>query len=140
MGVTENYSWSNYTATVMGRTLIGIKSLDYDKSQKVESTYGKGSDPTGWGKGQKESSGKLTITEEEYKKLVLASVPVGGDPLDLPPFPIVGLLEKSNGEKFKDTLPMVCIEKISSKKKQGDTEFVRDIDFKNLMIPFELPL
>jgi len=140
MGVTENYSWKNYQATILARTLIGIESIDYDRNQKVEGSYGKGNEMVGYGKGKKESSGKMVISLEEYEKLVIAAAPFGGDPLDLPPFPIVGLHEKPNGKKMKETLPLVQIEKIGHKRKVDDTTFMVDIDFKNLAMPIEVPL
>ncbi|HOW82442.1 MAG TPA: hypothetical protein PK573_07780 [Spirochaetota bacterium] len=140
-GENQVYSWKDYTATVNGRTLIGIDSIDCDIEKKVESVYGKGDTPIGFGTGNKKSSGKLTITEEEYAVLQKAAVDAGlNDLTDLPPFPIVGLLEKKNGEKIKTKYPAVKIKKVGMKKKQDDTKFTRDIDFENLVMPVETPI
>ncbi len=95
----ETYSFKDYTATVMGRTIVGLDSLDYDHEIKVEVHYGKGQEPIGYGEGELKGSGKMSVLLEEYEKLVLAASAVGGDPLKLPPFPIVGLLVKKQWEE-----------------------------------------
>ena len=138
--MNESYSWSNYSTTVAGNTLIGIESLDYDRSQKIETHYGKGNEAVGYGKGAKEGSGKLSVTLEEYEKFLLAAIPFGGDPLDIPPFPIVGLHEKPDGSSMKEILPLVVIEKMGQKRKVEDTKFLVDIDFKLLTMPKEIKI
>lgn len=140
-GANESYAWKDYTATVLARTLVGIDSLDYDFEQKVESHYGKGDKPVGYGKGNKKASGKMTVTEDEYAVLLKTAQSAGCESvLDLPPFPIVGILEKTTGEKFKQTLPAVVIKKVGAKKKQDDTKLTRDIDFECLVMPVEKPM
>jgi len=136
----ETYSFKDYTATVMGRTIVGLDSLDYDHEIKVEVHYGKGQEPIGYGEGELKGSGKMSVLLEEYEKLVLSSAAVGGDPLKLPPFPIVGLLVKNNGKKLKEILPLVKLKKIGQKRKVGDTKFLVDIDFELLAMPKIIPL
>ncbi|MBN2435580.1 MAG: hypothetical protein JXK07_09985 [Spirochaetes bacterium] len=136
----ESYGWGGYTATVMARTLVGIQSFDDDAKRDVKLHYGKGTTPNGFGRGNYEGTGKMSVNMDEYEKLVVAATPYGGDVTMLPPFPVVGILEKSDGKKFKELYPQVLIEKRGKKRKQGDTEFVVDLDIKLLMPCVETPL
>ncbi len=140
-GVKEEFGWDGYTATIMGKTLIDVESVEYDREQEIKEHYGKGNTPIGYGKGNKKSSGKLTIGYDEYERLVQASAAVGGDPLDLPPFPITGTLtNKTTNKKWKEVLPAVVIKKVGHKRKQGDTKFIIDLDIVNVMMPHCIPL
>lgn len=140
-GVREEFGWNGYTANVMGTTLIDVESVEYDSEQEIKEHYGKGNEPTGYGKGNKKSSGKMTIGYDELERLAKAAIPFGGDILDLPPFAITGTLErKSDGKKWKEVLPGVVIKKIGHKRKQGDTKFLVDLDIVNVIMPKCIPL
>lgn len=136
----ESYNWNGYTATILGQTLVGLQSLDYDSKREVKLHYGKGSEPVGYGRGNYEASGKMSLKLEEYERLVTAALPFRGDVTLLPPFPITGVIKKSDGKSFKEVLPMVLIEKVGRKRKQGDTEFAIDLDIKLLSKAVEIPL
>ncbi len=136
----ELYMYSGYSAIVGARTMIGIESLDYDHELAVEVFHGKGEDPVGYGTGVAKGSGKMTITLEEFEKLVVAAAPWKGNPTKLPPFPITGIATKSDGKSFKEVLPLVKFKKVSHKRKVGDTKFLVDMDFELLTSPLWVPL
>lgn len=132
----ENFSYSNWSAIVGARTMIGIESLDYDHEIAVEVFHGKGSEPVGWGTGVEKGNGKMTITDEEYNKMVTLSAAYGGRVTKLPPFPITGIAKKeTTSESFKEVLPLVKIKKVGHKRKVGDTKFLTDLDFELLKMP-----
>ena len=136
----ESYKWKDYSATVLGRTLIGIQSMDDDSELEVKAHYGKGDKPVSYGTGNWKGSGKMTLSLDEFEKLTVIAAPFGGNVEFLPPFPVVGLLEKEDGSKYREVYPLVKIKKSSNKKKQGDTEFGVDIDFELLTPVIRTPI
>ena len=136
----EAYSWKDYSATILGRTLVGIQEINDDSEVEVKTHYGKGDKPVSYGQGNWKGSGKMTLSMEEYEKIVIVAAPYGGNIEFLPPFPVVGLLETTDGRKFREVYPLIKFKKVGNKKKQGDTEFTIDIDFEMLTPAVRVPI
>lgn len=77
---TREYAWSDITALVGGKPLVGVTSVQYSAKQKKEAIYGKGNRPIAIQPGNIEYSGTIEVTQSEYYAMRKAG---GGSILNL---------------------------------------------------------
>lgn len=91
-----SYGWADAKVTVLGREVIGITALDWDKKHDKTNNYGAGDEPISRGRGKKEYESSMTL---EYKEVIgiLDALEEGEDLTDIAPFEIaVSFLNESN--------------------------------------------
>ncbi|NME69008.1 hypothetical protein [Flammeovirga aprica] len=62
MASTDEFAWKDLTVIVGGKDVGGIRGVSWKESQVKEFIYGKGDEPIGIGKGNKEPSIELKMT------------------------------------------------------------------------------
>ena len=60
-----NYGWGDVDTKIPGLNLV-LQEISYDDEQEMEESYGKGSRPRGYGKGNYKGSGKMSMLRDDY--------------------------------------------------------------------------
>ena len=60
-----NYGWGDVDTKIPGMNLV-VQEVSYDDEQEMEESYGKGSKPRGYGKGNYKGSGKMSLLRDDY--------------------------------------------------------------------------
>lgn len=86
---SRNYSWSEAEIRFLDRSPVAIVAFSFTRRKRKDNIYGRGSEPIGRTRGNKEYEGSITLLQSEYEALEdLAQEQGVNDPLDLAPFPI----------------------------------------------------
>lgn len=101
----ESYSWSQVTINLLGRSIEGVSSIEYETTQEKTNNYGRGVKPVSRGRGKKSYTGSVTLKEEEIRAIE-AALPINKSLVDIAAFPIV-VVFNNNGILNTDTL-MYC--------------------------------
>lgn len=91
----EEYSWRKTKCYFAGALLVNLEDIEYKRSQDVEVFHGTDGEPSGWGSGEVTGDGKLTVSGQEYQKIMDFAVAQGYDMLKMPPIPIIIVIESS---------------------------------------------
>lgn len=70
---TSLFSWKDISIRIGGAEVVTAQDVSYKDAQAKEAVYGKGNDPIAIQRGQKSYTGNITMTLDEYQKL-LASI------------------------------------------------------------------
>ena len=127
----QTYDWESVSATILGRTLDGIKDISYDEEQEIEAVYGRGSRPIAYGKGKYKSSGKMTLLKSEYNELKKLVDDKGGI-YKMKPFEITVVYQNDDQTSVTEILSECLIKKVGRSAKQGDKELTVSIDLEIL--------
>lgn len=121
------YGWGDVDIKIPGLTVV-VQEISYDDEQEMEETYGKGSRPRGYGKGNYKSSGKMTFLLDDYEA-VLAYCKAKGIPFYGLEWPSVVVSYANPGDRTHiDELKRVIPVKRSHKAAQGDKTLTVDVD------------
>jgi len=115
----EMYAWADIRCFIGGTLVQGISAINYEDKQSIEKKYGMGRKPIGYGKGNIEPSGTLTLYQEEVVALEAAAP--NGRLQDLPAFDIVVNYLPENGILVSDVLKGCKFTNNKRQPKQGDT-------------------
>lgn len=122
------FGWSDVSTIVGTVPLTTITEINYSEDSKIEPVYGAGSDPVGFGHGNTTYEGSMTITADEYFRLVAAAPQ--GKLRNLPPSTVTVMYKNpDSGIVITETLQAVIFTKRESKLSQGDTSFPVSISF-----------
>jgi len=125
-----NYDWESVEIQLPQGTTVGIDNIDYEDERPVDENYGKGSTPTGYGRGNYAAKGSMELDLDEAERLKEA---LGGSYYKAALFPIVASYGNDDMATVTDTLPDIKITKVSTGGKQGDKKVgSRKLDFKIL--------
>lgn len=83
----EIFSWSNVRLSLLGRSVVGLKAIDYKDGVEIKGVKGRGSKDIGFVRGNYNASGKVTLEMSEVEALN-ASMPLGQSIYDLNPFDV----------------------------------------------------
>lgn len=115
---SKEYEWADVSVVMAGRSVTGIRGIEYSSSQEKEALYAKGNKPHGIQRGNKSYSGTITLLQSELEALSEAA---GGDALDATFNVVVCYGNPMKGDTIKtDLLAGVEITEIPKGLKQGD--------------------
>jgi hypothetical protein len=117
-----NYDWGNITLVLFGVPVIGIKKINYKRSQKKENNYGWGREPVSRGYGNFEYEGDIDIYTDEWKRIIAASP--NRNPLEIPWFDIPVVFGGVGVLPTKDVLRAVEFMEDPLAASQGDTSLI----------------
>lgn len=104
--VINNYgevaTWGTIELVLYGRKIIGVSKVSYKYEREIESVYGAGHQPIGYGMGNSTCEVAITILKEEMEGLQ-ASLPPGMTVDQIPPTDAI-VLTKRNGRTHKDVI------------------------------------
>lgn len=100
----RQYDWESISVTLPGGDVVGITEIKYSDGQSIEARYGKGSIPRGYGRGNYEASGSMTLDRDEWERLKKELTQNGGGIYDHEPFTIVVAYANDNMGSITDTL------------------------------------
>src|ERR1039458_6579581 len=84
----REYAWSDISIRILGRTIIGVSSIDYEDTQKKKYYKGQGNMPQSWNMEGYEATAKVKLQMKELVALQ-KSVPRGAYIQAISSFPIV---------------------------------------------------
>ena len=121
------YDWEDLSVNLPQGVAINITAISYSDSQPITARYGKGGVAHGYGTGNYEASGSMTIDLEEWERL---TPHLGSTIYDHDPFPITASYANSGKATVTDKLPAIKITKVSTSNSQGsENAGAKDIEF-----------
>lgn len=116
---SKEYSYVNINVVVLGRTLTGLRGIEYTPKMNKELLYGAGVNPKAIQSGRREYEGTLTVLQSELEALNRAAKEAGyTDCLDLE-FDIV-VTYVSDGVISTDIVRCASITEYPKGMKEGD--------------------
>lgn len=116
---SKEYSYVNINVVVLGRTLTGLRGIEYTPKMNKELLYGAGVNPKAIQHGRREYEGTLTVLQSELEALNRAAKEAGyTDCLDLE-FDIV-VTYVSDGVISTDIVRCASITEFPKGMKEGD--------------------
>jgi len=82
------YSHADIKLTILGFPIIGVTSIEYAQMQTIEGNYSTGHLPTSVGYGNVEPSATLTVTMEEYERMLALPGVIDGMIQNIPKFDV----------------------------------------------------
>ncbi|MCX8676464.1 MULTISPECIES: hypothetical protein [Apibacter] len=132
---SREYEWADFTATLGGKDLTGIRGVKYTRKIEREAVYGKGRNARAIQSGNVSIEGEITLLQSEYESLVASAKnrdilnlcldlvgaygnPTNGDMLIMDRITGVRFTEAGKefkqGDKFMEiTLPFIALDVIS---------------------------
>lgn len=123
------YDWSDVTITLPYGTAIDIRDISYDDELDVGVLYGKGAKATRYGTGNYKAEGKMTVTKEEFEKMLAYAKKQGKALYGLDPFPITVGFANDGEPVTTDELKQCKLNKTGNKSSQGSKEHTVDLSF-----------
>lgn len=123
------YDWESIEIHLPHGEVIGAQAIEYSDKVGVERVFGKGSVPLGYGRGNYEGEGKVTLLRDEYDKLVEHAKGQEGGFFNMAPFPITVSYADKDGKVRTDTLPDCIWTERSRQGSQGDTKLTVELSF-----------
>lgn len=123
----KRYAWEDITIYLPFGQLLDVDDIEYNDKQDLAPVYGKGALPRGYGMGNYSAEGKLTLTREEFLRLVDYAKGQGKSIYRLPPFPISVSYANEDEPITTDRLKSVKFKETSTKAGQGDTSVKVDL-------------
>tara|TARA_R110002111_G_scaffold103084_1_gene159690 strand:- start:452 stop:880 length:429 start_codon:yes stop_codon:yes gene_type:complete len=121
-------SWGSIKVNLLGRTVSGIKKINYSDPQNKEHIRGAGNHPIGRGDGDFDPTAGLEFIEFETRALMDA-LDEGERLQDIPPFDIVVTFKPKNSPLLRtDIIRNAQFLSNGIDTSQGDTELVHNHD------------
>lgn len=122
-----SYGWGDVDVKIPGLNLV-VQEISYDDEQEMEESYGKGSKPRGYGKGNYKASGKMSMLRDDFDDVLDYCKATGKAfyGVELPS--VVVSYGNPGGRTRIDELKRVVFVKRSHKAAQGDKTLSVDID------------
>jgi len=125
----KRYGWEDITINLPHGPLLDVESIEYSDKQDKEGIYGRGSLPRGYGVGNYEGEGKLTLKREEFNRLVDYAKAQKRSLYRLPPFNISVSYANDDQPITTDHIKGVTFTETSSSSSQGDTSVNVELSF-----------
>lgn len=120
--------WNSIGIRILGRDVVGVKSIAYDDEKEIDNEMGAGGYPVGETDGNYKAKASIELLNEEVVA-IMKSLPRGKRIQDIAGFNIIVSYEYEN-EVIKDVLKN-CRFKINGVDvKQGDGSITRKFDLK----------
>lgn len=118
----KRYSFEDITATMPHGTLIDFESIEYSDKIEIEASYGKGSNPRGYGRGNYSAEAKVIMLREEFNRLLEHLKGQGIKALyRTPPFTITVSYANDDQPMSTDVLRDCVFTERSGSSSQGDS-------------------
>lgn len=126
----HQHAWADIRVNILGRTLTGITSIDYDDDDESEFYHGAGKHPVAFGTGNAKATCKLKLYKFELDALIKAAKTKGIKRLqDIDFFDIpVSFLETKDADENTDIIRNCKIKKINKGGKTGDTKLESELE------------
>ena len=124
----NEYAWADIKVNFLGRTVEGIKAIDYTAAQEKQNVYAAGKEPNSRTRGKKTYEASITLLRKEVNA-ILNALPPGQDLTDIKPFEIIVAYENGDGIIVYDKIQATEFMEDSRSASEGDLE-----------LPVELPL
>ncbi len=111
------YDWESVEIQLPQGAAIGVTEITYNDERGIESRYGKGATPRGYGRKNYKASGSITLDRDEAERLREA---LGGSFYGGAPFTVVVSYANADQPTITDTLPDCKITKADTSAKQDD--------------------
>lgn len=122
-----SYSWSQLAILIGNNVLYGITELNFEMTQNKTVNKGIGQDGISIGYGDNDYKGSFGIYLEDWKRLIAVSP--NGSPLYLSPFTIKAIYSNPGIPPTTDILYNVSLLNDGNDLKQGDTKFIKTVNF-----------
>lgn len=124
----KHYSWESITVGLPYGIGLEVQDISYDDGLEKELVYGKGAAPTGYGTGKYKADAKITVTKEEFDRLLDYCKKKGVSLYRLGEFPITVSYADDENPTKTDVIKGCSIAKASHKAKNGDKSLTVDLD------------
>lgn len=116
---SKEYDWTKISVVILGRTVAGLRGIEYTAKMAKEALHGAGVNPKAVQSGKREYEGTLTILQSELESLNRAAKEAGyTDCLDLE-FDIV-VTYAASGVVSTDIVRCASITEFPKGMKEGD--------------------
>lgn len=123
----KNYDWSDLTWIILGIPLAGITEINYSRKRMRKNNYGAGNEPVGYGLGNFEYSGDITVFTEVVNQ-ILETAP-GRSILEIPPFSATNMFSGDGVAFTTHILNNITFVEDNFSAKQGDTALYSKLPF-----------
>lgn len=123
----QSYSHGMIVCSILGRPVIGVKSIEYSQKQEKKDGYYAGNLPADRGYGIKEAEGKITLAMKEVEA-IMSRLPKGQGLVDIGPFDITVSWVSGNNTLIQHKLKNCEFKGNMVKSASGDTHLDRDLD------------
>jgi len=114
------HSWSSIRINMLGRTIMGVASINYDDTMNIENIYGAGNMVSHRGNGNYEAVANIELYQFEVVGIQLATL--GQRLQSIPPFDIVVCyIPEGQDGLVTDVIRNVQFKKNARSLTQGDT-------------------
>lgn len=125
----KEYCWNDTDIYFSGRLLINCEEASYKLSADVEVFYGNDGDPSGWGQGETKGEGSISVSGQEYAKMIDFAAAWGYNMLKQPPMPLI-ILEKSEDlPTLRHSISQIKFKEIGWDGKNKDKRFIHKLPF-----------
>lgn len=126
----HQHAWADIRINILGRTLTGITSIDYDDEEDSQFYQGVGRHPVAFGTGNVKQSCKIKVYKYEIDALIAAAKAKGYNRIqDIDFFDIpVSYYPTKDAPAVTDIIRNCKIKKINKSAKQGDVKLECDIE------------
>lgn len=122
----KSYEWADIAINILGVTIVGVTSIEYEEKQGMENIYGAGRFPVSRGYGKVEPTAKITLLMEEVQA-IMAVAPLGRIQ-DIPEFDISVIYLDSALVTVKHKLRNVRFMSNNRNSSSGDTSVPVEMD------------
>jgi hypothetical protein len=123
----KNYDWGSVSFIIFNVPIVGITEIEYSRKQKKELNYGAGTEPTGYGLGNKEYSGSISIYADVLKDFI-STVP-DRSILSIPPSSATVIFSGDGVQFTTDKLKNIMFTEDPFSVKQNDTAIIIKLPF-----------
>jgi hypothetical protein len=123
----REYAWSDISIRLLGRTIIGITSIDYGDEQKKDYHYGQGNMPQNFTRGQYKAHAKCKLQMKELVALQ-KSVPEGQYIQAIGNFPVIVSYLNDENEVVTDIINNCSITSNGRQSNAGGGVIEHEID------------
>lgn len=130
------WGWVDLEASILGRSLVGVNSLEYSVSSETEEVMGAGKFPVAYGEKAETYSGSIELLMEEI--VALRRVAPGNNLTTLPPFQIIARYSTNAGTKVTKDVITCQITEDKGGMAQGESHKYHTLNLKVYSIEFDV--
>lgn len=117
---SKEYTWSDLSVSMLGRTVTGIRGIEYKKKMTKEALYAAGGRPRSIQHGKREYEGSLTLLQSELIALNRAAKEKGYEDIMDVEFDVVASYVAGDDNIVTDRIVNVSISELPRTLKEGD--------------------
>lgn len=130
--MAKEFSWQSVRVNILGRTILGIKGVSYNRKTEKTALYGRGAKPLALQSGNKQFEGAITLLQSEVNAMVDA-VKAANALQDLTDVAFDIVVSYGEGNTAKTDVLIGCeIEEYEKGMEQNDPNMEIELKFKYL--------